>query len=55
MHEFTAEHHGGFVLAFGAATEDILNNSLNSLYLNDIMALFLICVMTVKNMRSMLG
>jgi len=35
MHEFTVEHHGGFVLALWAAAEDILNNSLNSLYLND--------------------
>jgi len=40
------------VLAFCAAAEDILNISLNSLYLNDIIALFLICVMTVKNMRK---
>jgi len=52
MHEFTAEHHGCFVLTFWAAAEDILNNSLNSLYLNDIMTLFLISVMTVKNMRK---
>jgi len=52
MHEFAAEHYGGFVLAFWAAAEDILNTSLNSLYLNDIMTLFLICVMTVKNMRK---
>jgi len=44
----------GFVLAFGAAAEDIFNISLNSLYLNDIMTLFLICVglMTVKHMRK---
>jgi len=42
----------GFVLAFWAAAEDILNISLNSLYLNDITTLFLICVMTFKNMRK---
>jgi len=31
MHEFTVEHHGGFVLAFWGAAEDILNNSLNNM------------------------
>jgi len=44
----------GFVLAFWAAAEDILNISLSSLYLNDIMTLLLIhvCAMTVKNMKK---
>ena len=41
---------GAFVLAFWAAAEDILNISFNSSFLNDIMTLFFICVMTVKNM-----
>jgi len=40
------------MLANDAHREDILNISLNSLYLNDIMTLFLICVMTFKNMRK---
>jgi len=40
------------MLANDADLEDILNNSLNSLYLNDIMTLFLICVMIVKKMRK---
>jgi len=39
-------------LCDGNAAEDILNISLNSLFLNDITTLFLICVMTVKNMRK---
>ena len=39
---------GALVLACSAAAEDILNISLNSLFLSDIMMLFLICIMISK-------
>jgi len=40
------------LLAFWVGAQDILNISLNSLLLNDIMTPFFICVTTVKNMRK---
>jgi len=39
-HNKSTKNLKGFVLSFWAAAEDILNISLNSLYLNDIMTLF---------------